>query len=91
VLTCRDITKIKENAKLSADNKMLSLMSSAVSHEMITPLKCIISMAQALSKKIPNESLKYDVDLISTTSKMLLNQVKGHLDRNLLDANLFEP
>jgi K+-sensing histidine kinase KdpD len=67
------MTQIKENAKLSADNKMLSLMSSAVSHEMITPLKCIITMAQVLSKKITNESLKYDVELISITSKMLLN------------------
>jgi hypothetical protein len=70
---------------------MLSLMSSAVSHEMITPLKCLISMSQGLGKKITSESLKYEVELISITSKMLLNQVKGHLDRNLLDANLFQP
>jgi hypothetical protein len=48
-------------------------------------------MAQELSKKIINESFKYDLELISITSKMLLNQVKGHLDRNLLDANLFQP
>jgi hypothetical protein len=45
VLTVCDITEIDKFAKLSADNKMLSLLTSSVTHEMITPLKCIIEFA----------------------------------------------
>jgi hypothetical protein len=45
VLTVRDITEIDKLAKLSAENKMLGLLNSSVSHEMITPLKCIIEFS----------------------------------------------
>lgn len=51
MVTLRDITQIKENARLNADNKMLQLMSSAVSHETITPIKCIIAMTEDIKTK----------------------------------------
>jgi len=51
VLTCRDISSIAENAKLASVNKMLHLMSSAVSHEMVTPLKCVIQVVQKMKKR----------------------------------------
>jgi hypothetical protein len=74
VLTCKDISKIKEAAKLAADNKLLQLMSSSVSHEMITPIKCIITMVQSLTIALKNNpELIYKTDLITTTSLMLLN------------------
>jgi hypothetical protein len=38
------MSEIRKNAKLSSDNKMLTLMTSSISHEMITPIKCIIEM-----------------------------------------------
>jgi len=67
---------------------MLTLMSSSVSHEMITPIKCIIEMASQMQKKFNDPSLRYDTDLVMNTASMLLNQVKGTLDKNLLDKNL---
>jgi len=42
VLTIRDISEINNFARVSAENKMLSLLTSSVTHEMITPLKCVI-------------------------------------------------
>ena len=42
VLTLRDISDINNYVKVSAENKMLSLLTSSVTHEMITPLKCVI-------------------------------------------------
>ena len=41
----RDITEIKKLAKLSAQNKMLTMFTSSVTHEMITPLKCATQLA----------------------------------------------
>ena len=42
MLTCRDISTLVDNLLLTADNKMLATMCSAVSHDLITPIKCII-------------------------------------------------
>lgn len=52
VVKLRDISEIREKAKLSAENKMLSLMASSVSHEMITPMRCIVHLAGGLEKKL---------------------------------------
>ena len=45
MLTFRNITQIQEDALRVADSKMVNLMS-AVSHEMITPIKCIIALTE---------------------------------------------
>ena len=64
VLICRDLNKIRENAKLSADNKMLQLYSSSMSHELLTPLKCMSQIAiDATSKPVSND-VKNDLNLI---------------------------
>jgi len=48
VLTIRDISKIDEIAKLQAENKMVNMYTSSVTHEMLTPLKCIIELGNVL-------------------------------------------
>jgi hypothetical protein len=44
----RDVSKIKEAAKLSAKLKMVSLISSSVSHEMLVPLRCIVNLVYGI-------------------------------------------
>jgi signal transduction histidine kinase len=90
MLTFRNITQIKENARLNADNKMLQLMSSAVSHEMITPIKCILTMTEDLPSAQSSSDIKRSADLIIVTAQMLLNQIKTNLDRVLLDNNTLQ-
>ena len=41
LLFCRDITQMKENLRLHEENRVINLMTSYVSHEMLTPLKCM--------------------------------------------------
>jgi hypothetical protein len=50
VLSIRDITEINNYAKVQAENRMLSLHTSSVSHEMITPLKCIVKLGRDIAK-----------------------------------------
>ena len=90
VLTIRDITEIKRFAKVSADNKMLSLLNSSVTHEMITPLKCVIQFGTTLLKSKDPKVVK-EAELIVSTAKLLLSQVKQTLDKNMLDNNSFTP
>jgi CO dehydrogenase/acetyl-CoA synthase delta subunit len=90
VLTIRDITEIDRFAKVSAANKMLSLLTSTVTHEMITPLKCVIQFGTTLLKSKDPNVLK-EAELIVSTAKLLLSQVKLTLDKNMLDNNAFVP
>lgn len=75
VLTLRDISEINNYAKVSAENKMLSLLTSSVTHEMITPLKCVIQFGTTLLKS-KDPSVVKEAELIVSTAKLLLSQVK---------------
>lgn len=59
VMTFRDVTKIRENEKLTAENKFLGLITSTVSHETITPLKSISSIANMLKTKVRGDELRF--------------------------------
>ena len=58
VLSIRDITEINNYANVQAENRMLSLHTSSVSHEMITPLKCIVKLGRDIAKSNDPRSSK---------------------------------
>lgn len=68
---------------------MLTLHTSSVSHEMITPLKCIIKLGRDLTKS-NDERVSKQADLIVSTTGLILQQVKLILDKNMLDNNSFQ-
>jgi light-regulated signal transduction histidine kinase (bacteriophytochrome) len=72
VATFRDVTELKKLAKIEADNKLLQLLTSSVTHEMVTPLKCIVNFSESLVKELRNSPKKHEAELIMTTSKLLL-------------------
>ena len=76
---------MKVNSKMSAENKMLTMMYSSVSNELITPLRCIEQISKKMVSKRVNEEQTFDAELIMSTANMLLTRVKGNLDKNLLD------
>jgi signal transduction histidine kinase len=69
---------------------MLSMLTSSVTHEMITPLKCIIQFGTTLLKSSDPKVVK-EAELIVSTAKLLLSEVKQILDRNMLENNAFTP
>jgi hypothetical protein len=53
---------------------MLTAYSSTVSHEMISPLKCTLEIAQSIKKRsAKNSENDYEAELIITTASILLN------------------
>jgi len=46
----RDITEVRKFSKISENNKVLTLLTSSVTHEMITPLKCIVQFTNKVLK-----------------------------------------
>ena len=41
ILCLRDVSALKNLTKAEEDKKMTSLLTASVSHELLTPLKCI--------------------------------------------------
>jgi hypothetical protein len=70
---------------------MLSLLTSSVNHEMITPLRCNIEFASSLLRISGDPMVLKEAKLILSTSKLLLSQVKLTLDKNMLDNDMFTP
>jgi signal transduction histidine kinase len=70
---------------------MLSLLTSSVTHEMITPLKCIAEFGKSILKGVTTPQVSKEAKLIVSTSKLLLSQIKLLLDKNMLDNDLFVP
>ena len=44
LVECRDITERIKTKEISSEYKLLNFMTTSVSHEMITPLKCMIQI-----------------------------------------------
>jgi K+-sensing histidine kinase KdpD len=85
VATFHDVTERKKIVEVESNNRIVSLLSSSVSHEMVTPLKCIISFATSLKSDLKHlKRPKKQAELIYVTAKLLLSEVKLLLDNNLI-------
>ena len=47
-ITLNDVTDMEKNVALRAKNKMLNTMQQSISHELLTPLKCIGSIVDLI-------------------------------------------
>jgi signal transduction histidine kinase len=72
ILTIRDVSKIKQIAQLSDENETLSLLTSSVSHELITPIKCIIAFGEEAKRESESPFVTTQCDLIIDTAGILL-------------------
>ena len=68
---------------------MLTLLTSSVTHELITPLKCIIQFTVSVLQRTNDPEKRKDLELVLMTAQLLLSQVKLLLDRNMLDKGIF--
>jgi len=75
LLTIRDISAQRNLIKEKQQNSLLNLLTSNFSHELMTPIRCIISLGQELFETLYQDHAKYKAELILNTSKLLLTQV----------------
>jgi len=76
---------------LASKVKMLEQMNSVVNHELLTPLKCIVLVAETLKKSLVNPVQIKHARILVDTASFLLAQVKCFLDRNIIELNTFQP
>jgi signal transduction histidine kinase len=72
ILTLRD-TSADENLKhAKKQNELLHLLTSSVSHELITPIKCMIAFANDLLDLLKDKAALHKSKIIANTGKLLL-------------------
>lgn len=89
VATFNDVTESKKTTRAEANTRMVNLLSSNLTHEMITPLECIIRFAQSLERELKHSEKRREAELIMVTARLILSQVKILLDRNMIANNMF--
>ena len=73
VATFRDITRSRQLVKVKKHNELLHMLSSSVTHEMVTPLKAMINLCQDFYNDLregdPNASA---IKLVIVTARLML-------------------
>lgn len=68
---------------------MLSLMTSCMSQELITPLKCIVQIGRSAIKEARQASIIKKTQLIVNTAEFIMSSVKCNMDGDILDKGIF--
>ena len=71
MLIIRDLTQDLQLQYVTHKNDLLNKLTASVSHEMITPIKCIITYAQNLLKRLHNEDDSKMIFCVLRTAQML--------------------
>lgn len=66
------------------------MLMSSVTHEYLTPVRCIFNFSNMLLPTASSSQLK-SVKMIKNTSSLLLSQINMTLDGNLIDHGKFQP
>ena len=88
ILNITDLTHLKRVDQLKNQNDLLNLMTANASHEMDTPLKCIICLADKIIDQTKSEEKKQMAIMIKNSGSLIHFQVKSLLDRNLFQNNM---
>ena len=70
-----DVTERVSLSRAEAKIRMGNLLTSSVSHEMLTPLKCIVSFANSLLTELKHSEKRKEAEFILLTTKLVLSQV----------------
>ena len=68
---------MQKNVALKAKNKMLNTMQSSISHELLTPLRCISSITELMKQEHEyDKQLTENLETIESSVQFVLSQIK---------------
>lgn len=91
MVTIRDMTDIHRLSETSRENQITKMLAATVTHEMMTPLNCIVTFVRAIVSARNAKQVQYFANLIERTTKMLRLNMRDLLDRSLLEVGTFKP
>ena len=80
LFTIRDVTKQTLFKNVQRDNENLKIFAASVSHEMLNPLKCIITFANQLGKPGCDLNRSQICNMISCSARLLQCHTQDLLD-----------
>lgn len=89
--TFHDCTEVVRLEKVESNNRLLNMLTSSVTHELMTPLKCISSFARSLQKELQHSAKRQEAELIDVTSKLMISHVSLLLDKSMIENKVFKP
>ena len=72
-------------------NDLLNQLTASVSHELIIPIRCIITYATILLKRLHTEEDAKMITCVLRTAQMLQSYTKDLLDRALIENGTMKP
>lgn len=91
MLTLRDLTEYYELGRVKQEANNLKFLNSTTTHEMMTPLSCIVMFTERLMNQITDPEQRELSGLIWRTSKLLKSYILDLLDRNLIEKGKLVP
>ena len=74
MLTIRDVTKLIQAEKVETENQFFNTLTSTVTHEMMTPINCIITFARAITNSEKSQAIINVATLLKLNLKDLLDR-----------------
>ena len=81
---------MQELGRVKQEASNLKFMNQTATHEMMTPLNCVVVFAERLAKSLTDPAQKSQALLIYRTGKLLKSYIRDLLDRNLIEKGTFE-
>lgn len=89
VLTIKDVSEAQDLKKVQQKNTLLNLLTSTMSHELLTPISCMIELSTKMEANSCEGSTISTSTLIKNTGKLVLSQIKLLLDKGLIENEQF--
>jgi signal transduction histidine kinase len=87
MLTIRDLTKLLSVEKIESENRFFNTLTATVTHEMMTPLNCIITFGRSLL----NTEYHSKAKIIVNVAQLIKMNLKDLLDRSLIENGKLVP
>ena len=91
MITVRDLTQYYVCKFANDQIGYLSTLNATVSHEMMTPLNCVVAFAEKIKVESADKDAQSKANIISKTSKLIKMNLKDLLDRNLQEKGTLDP
>jgi K+-sensing histidine kinase KdpD len=81
MLTIRDVTKLRDLQQAEKQNEYLNMLTSTVTHEMMTPLNCILTFAKSIIDFKSSRKVTEEAGMIFKSTSLMKLYVSDLLDR----------
>jgi signal transduction histidine kinase len=81
MVSIRDISKLRSLELAEIKNGYLNMLTSTITHELMTPLNCILTFANTIIKRVTDGVVLGHTKMIRHSTMLMRLQVHDLLDR----------